>query len=98
MAAAEEERLRVGADVFYGNNVDSVRLRNTRVSRMTLIIRCTGMALEIVQRSEVPNDAWRNLESHYRAKKTMEPVGDPLKIIMENDLLAQTFTGWVTDP
>ena len=30
------------------------------------------MALKIVQRSEASNDAWRNLESHYRAKRTRE--------------------------
>ena len=72
MTAAEEERLRVGADVFCGNNVDSVRLRNAHVLRMTLILKCRGMALGIVQRSEVPNDAWRNLESYYRAKGTKE--------------------------
>ena len=35
---------------------------------MTLINNCRGMALEIVQRSEAPNNAWGNLESHYRAK------------------------------
>ena len=69
---------------------------------MTLINSCSGMALEIVQRSNAPNDAWRNLESHYRAKrtrevlrlsheingKTMEPGGDPFKFMMEVDRLA----------
>ena len=72
MTAAEEERLRIGADVFWGNNVDSVRLRNAHVSRMTLILKCRGMTLGIVQRSEVPYDAWRNLESYYKAKGTKE--------------------------
>ena len=60
------------------------------------------MTLEIVQRSNAPNDAWRNLEFHYRAKgtreilrmshqingKTMEPDGDPFKFMMEVDRLA----------
>ena len=69
---------------------------------MTLINSCKGMALEIVQRSNAPNDAWRNLESHYRPKgtreiirlsqevngKTMEPGGDPFKFMMEIDRLA----------
>ena len=69
---------------------------------MTLINSCSGIALKIVQRSNAPNDAWRNLELHYRAKgtreilrlsheingKTMEPGGDPFKFIMENDRLA----------
>ena len=69
---------------------------------MTLIISCSGMALEIVQRSSAPNDAWRNLESHYRGKgtreilclsheingKTMEPGGNSFKFIMEIDRLA----------
>ena len=69
---------------------------------MTLINSCSGMALEIAQRSNAPNDAWRNLESHYRAKgtreilrlsheingKTMEPGGDPFKFMMEIDKLA----------
>ena len=63
---------------------------------------CSGMALEIVQRTNAPNDAWRNLESHYRAEgtreilrlshksngKTMEPGGDPFKFMMEIDRLA----------
>ena len=60
------------------------------------------MAFEIVQRSDAPNDAWRNLEFHYRAKgtreilrlsheingKTMEPGSDPFKFMMEVDRLA----------
>ena len=60
------------------------------------------MALEIVQRSKAPNDAWRNLESHYRAKgtreilrlshemngKTMQPGEDPSHFMMEIDWLA----------
>ena len=82
--------------------MDPVRLRNAHVVWMTLINSCSGMALEIVQRSNAPNDAWRNLESHYRAKgtreilrlsheingKTMEPGGDPFKFMMEVDKLA----------
>ena len=68
---------------------------------MTLINNCSGMALEIVQRSNAPNNAWRNLESHYRAKgtreilrlsheingKTMKPGGDPFKFMTEIDRL-----------
>ena len=69
------------------------------------------MALEIVQRSSAPKDAWRNLESHYRAKgtreilrisheingKTMEPGGDPFKFMMEVDKLAANLhTDWAT--
>ena len=64
---------------------------------MTLINSCSGTAPEIVQRSDAPNHAWRNLESHYRAKgtreilrlshkfdgRTMEPGGDPFKFMME---------------
>ncbi|CAN0258420.1 unnamed protein product, partial [Ascophyllum nodosum] len=60
------------------------------------------MALEIVQRCQAPNEAWRNLELHYRAKrnreilrlsheingKTMEPGSDPFKFMMEVDKLA----------
>ena len=69
---------------------------------MTLINNCRGMALETVQRSEAPNDAWRNLESHYRAKetreilrlshevngKTVEPGKDPFIFMMEIDRFA----------
>ena len=69
---------------------------------MTLINSCSGMALENVQRSNAPNDAWRNLESHIRAKgtreilrlsheingKTMEPGGHPFKFMMEIERLA----------
>ena len=70
--------------------------------RMSPVNSCSGMALEIAQRSNAPNDAWRNLESHYRAKgtreilrlshkingKMMEPGGDPFKFMMEVDRLA----------
>ena len=68
LTAAEKEGLGVGADVFNRNNVDPVRLRNAHTTWMTLINKCRGMALEIVQRGEAPNNAWKNLESHYRAK------------------------------
>ena len=102
LTAIEGDVLSVKADIFDSSNVDSVRLRNAYVAWMTLISRYSGMALEIVQRSNPPNDAWRNIESHYRAKgtreilrlsykinrKTMEPGGDPLKFMMEIDRLA----------
>ena len=55
-----------------------------------------------MQPSEAPNDTWRNLQSHYRAKgtkgilhlsyevneKTMELGSDPFKFIMEIGSLA----------
>ena len=102
LTAAEGDGLSVGADVFDSSNVDPVRLRNAHVVWMPLINSCSGIALEIVQRSNAPNDAWRNLESHYRAKgpreilrlsheiigKTMEPGGDPFNFMMEVDRLA----------
>ena len=102
LTAAKGDGLSVGADVFGSSNVDPVRLRNVHVAWMTLINSCSGMALEIVQCSNAPNDAWRNLESHCRAKetreilrlsheingKTMEPGGDPFKFMMEFDRLA----------
>ena len=102
LTAAERDRLSVGADAFDSSNVDHVRLRNAHVAWMTLINSCRGMALEIVQRSNAPNDAWRNLESHYREKgtreilrlsheingKKMEPGGDPFTFMMEIDRLA----------
>ena len=101
LTAAEGGGLSVGADVFDSSNVDPMRLRYARVAWMTLINSCSGMALN-VQRRNAPNDAWRNLESHYRAKgtreilrpfheingKTMEPGGDPFKFMMEVDRLA----------
>ena len=102
LTAAEGDGLSVGADVFDSSNVYSVRLRNAHVAWMTLINSCSGMPLEIVQRSDAPNDAWRNLELYYRAKgtremlrlsheingKTMEPGRDPFKFMMEVDRLA----------
>ena len=102
LTAAEGDGLSVGADVFDSRNVDLVRLHNTHVAWMTLINSWSGMALEIVQRSNVPNDAWRNIESHYTTKgtreilrlsdeingKTMEPGGDPFKFMMKIDRLA----------
>ena len=64
---------------------------------MTLINSYKGMTLEIVQRRNAPNDPWRNLESHYRAKvtreilslshevdgKTIQPGEDPFQFMME---------------
>ena len=102
LTAAEGGGLSVGADIFDSSNVDPVRLRNAHVAWMTLINSCSETALEIVQRSNASNDAWRNLESHYRAKrtrktlrlsheisrKTMEPDGEPFKFMMEIDRLA----------
>ena len=95
LTAAEGDGLSVGADIFDSSNVDPVRLRNAHVAWMTLINSCSGKALEIVQRSDAPNDAWRNLEFHYRTKgtreilrlsheingKTMEPGDDPFKFV-----------------
>ena len=102
LTAAEGDGLSVGDDVFDSSNVDLVRLRNAHVAWMTLINSCGGMTLEIVQRSNAPNDAWRNLELHYRAKgtrdilrlsheingKTVEPGGGPFKFLMEVGRLA----------
>ena len=62
LTAAEGDRLSVGVDAFDRSNVDPVILRNAHVAWMTLINSCSGMPLEIVQRSNAPNDAWRNLE------------------------------------
>ena len=59
------------------------------------------MTREIVQRSEAPNDAWQNLESHYRAEgtkeilclsrevagKTLQPGEDPFQFMMAIDRL-----------
>ena len=69
---------------------------------MTLTNNCRGMALEIAKRTEAPNDAWRNLESHYRAKgtrdifflshevngKTMQSEEDPFQFMIKIDWLA----------
>ena len=64
LTAAEGDGLSVGDDVFDSSDVDPVRWRNPHVAWMTLINSYSGMALEIVQRSNSPNDEWRNLESH----------------------------------
>ena len=102
LTAAEGDGLSVGADAFDSSDVDPVRLRNAHVAWMALINSCSGMTFEIVQRSNAPNDAGKNLESHFRAKgmseilrlsheingKTMEPGGDPFKFMMETDRLA----------
>ena len=71
LTAAVGDGLSVGADVFDSSNVDPVKLRNAHVAWMTLSNSCSGMALEIVQRSDAPNDASKNLEFHYRAKGTI---------------------------
>ena len=102
LTAAEADGLSIGADVFDYSDVNPVRLRNAHVAWMALINSCSGMALEIVQRRNAPNDAWRNLEPHDRAEgtreilclsheingKTMESGGDPFKFMMEIDSLA----------
>ena len=72
MTTAEGDGLSFRADVFDSSNVDPVRLRNAYVAWMTLLNSCSGMALEIVQRSNALNDAGRNLKLHYRAKGTRE--------------------------
>ena len=59
LTAAEGDGPSVGAYVFDSSNVDPVRLRNAHVAWMTLINSWSGMALEVVQRSNAPNDAWR---------------------------------------
>ena len=69
LTAAEGDGLSIGADVFDSSNVDPVRLQNAHVVWMTLINSCSGMALEIVQRSDAPNDAWINLEFHYHTEQ-----------------------------
>ena len=102
VTAAEEEELHIGADVFDGSDVNPVGLRNAHVAWMTFINKCRRMTLEIVQRSEVSNNAGRNPGSHYRGKgtreilrlshevdgKTMEPGEDPFKVMIKNDRLA----------
>ena len=99
LTAAEGDGLSVGADVFDSSNGNPVRWRNAHVAWMTLINSCSGKAIEIVQRSNAPNDAGRKLKSRYRAKgtreilrlsheingKTVEPGGDPFKFSMEID-------------
>ena len=62
LTAVEGDGLSLGADVFDSSNVDPVRLRNAHVAWMAPINSCSRMTLEIVQRSNAPNDAWRNLE------------------------------------
>ena len=57
LTAAEGNGLSVGADVFDSSNVDPVRLQNAHVAWMILINSYSGMVLEIVQRSNSPNDA-----------------------------------------
>ena len=82
-----------------------MRLRNGHAAWMTLIKNCRGMTLEIVQRSEAPKEAWRNLESHYRAKgareklclshevngKTMQPEEDRFQFMIKVDRLVADF-------
>ena len=88
--------------LFDRSDGDPVRLRNVHVVMIMFINSCKGTPLEIVQRSEAPNDAWQNLESHYRAKRTreilrllhdfdgkpMQPGENPFQFIMETDRLA----------
>ena len=52
LATAEGEGLSVGADAFYGSNVDSVILRDAHVVWMTVITSCRRIAIKTVQRGE----------------------------------------------
>ena len=102
LTAAGREGLSVGAAIFDRSKVDPMRLQNAHEAWMTLINNCRGMTLEIVQRSEAPNGAWRNLESHFRAKKireilrssheingkTIQLGEDPFQLMIENGRLA----------
>ena len=58
LTAAEGEGLDVGADVFDRSNVNFVRLRTSHAAWLTLINNGRGIALETVQHSKVPDDAW----------------------------------------
>ena len=68
LTAAERDGPNVGADVFDSSREDPGRLQNAHVAWMALINSCSGMTLEIVLHNNAPNDAWRNLEPHCRAK------------------------------
>ena len=57
LTAVEGSGLSIGANIFDSNNVDPVRLRNAHVAWMTLINSCSGLALEVVQRSNATNGA-----------------------------------------
>ena len=56
LTAAEEEGLSVGADFFCRSNVDPVRTRNALAGWMVFRNNCRDVTLEIVQRSEAPNN------------------------------------------
>ena len=74
---------------------------------MMFINNCRIKALEIVYLSEAPNDAWRNLESHYRPEgtreilrlshevngKTMQLGEKPFKFMTKLDRLAADLHG-----
>ena len=64
LTATKREGLSIGADVFCGSNVDPLRSQNANVVWMTRINRCSGMALETVQRSEAPNNACGETSNH----------------------------------
>ena len=57
LTTAEREGLSVGADVFYGSNVDAMILRDAQVVWMTVITSWRGIAIKTVQRGEVTNVA-----------------------------------------
>ena len=72
LAAAEGEGLSVGAHGFERSNVDPVSLENAHAAWMKLISNFRKMVLKVAQRSETPNDAWRN--SNGRSKETREII------------------------
>ena len=79
LTAAVGEGLNVGADVFDSSNVDPVRLRNAHAAWMILINSCSGMALEIVQRCQAPNEAWINLNFTTEQKEPEKFFACPTK-------------------
>lgn len=69
---AQGEGLCVGAKVFDDRGLHPVIFRNAHAAWITLVNSYKGMVLDIIKKTKAPNDAWQNLQEHYRTRGTRE--------------------------
>ena len=97
------EEIKVGAEDFNSEGIDPIRVKRASEAWLSLITACKGTALDIVQSTDSPSEAWRLLLQRYRAtglkeksrlmrefnSLRMELGEDPKKFIMRVDRVAR---------
>ena len=68
--ATGDDELEVGREDFDSRSCDPTKLSKANQVWVSLITNCNGIALEIVQGSVSPSQAWRRLAQHYHASNT----------------------------